>query len=69
MNIPTYECDKVNNKLTFHCPLCMKVHTHGPEEGHRISHCNNSDHHPNGYFLKNKGENNEREFFEISLDS
>jgi hypothetical protein len=47
----------------------MKVHTHGPEEGHRISHCNNSDHHPNGYFLKNKGENNEREFFEISLDS
>jgi hypothetical protein len=54
MDIPTYECKKEESELIFFCPKCEKTHRHGPQEGHRIAHCYNPNHHPKGYFIKEK---------------
>jgi len=55
-NIPTYECRKEGNQLIFFCPKCEKTHRHALQEGHRVSHCINSNYHPKGYFLKQRKE-------------
>jgi hypothetical protein len=55
-NIPTYECRKEDNQFIFFCPKCEKTHYHAPEEGHRVAHCKDNNHHPKGYFLKQRKE-------------
>jgi hypothetical protein len=34
----------------IHCPHCAKLHTHGGDPGHRVSHCFRAPRN-NGYFL------------------
>lgn len=39
--------------LSFKCPFCKKVHTHGAEGvGHRVSHCPDAQAFPSGYSIQ-----------------
>jgi hypothetical protein len=53
-DVPVYECKRKGDQFIFFCPKCEKTHYHAPEEGHRVAHCNNDNHHPDGYYLMEK---------------
>lgn len=36
---PVIECQRKKDVLTFMCPFCRHVHTHGDEPGSRVPHC------------------------------
>jgi uncharacterized protein YozE (UPF0346 family) len=55
---PIYKCKKKGNLLTFKCPMCREIHTHGVSKSsmpknpeHRIAHCNDIRFHPDGYYI------------------
>jgi len=53
-DVPVYECKRKGDQFIFFCPKCEKTHYHAPDEGHRVAHCVNDNHHPDGYYLMEK---------------
>ena len=50
--MPILLCYDDGQNFKAWCPLCRRWHYHGRGEGHRVAHCSNFEHFPNGYEIR-----------------